>query len=361
MMSGMSVFGRLAGRVRWVLGWRGRERARHARWDETLAQHSAELASVGSELERVVEGLGGRSFERLGSAEARLDEIARVQALAEDALAAARHAVARSDDALRVADNAADTAREALLPARIAALGAWLELHPPSESVPISIVLPSRDRPQQLPGALASVLRQRYRRWQLVVVDDGETDAVPAALSSIEDDRVVVVAGPRRGLGAARNAGLERADGEVICYLDDDNVMHPGWLQTVAHVFAAREDVDVAYGVTLAQHRLPDVLDPTGWWPSFWQLPFSREAVLEQNPADAGALAHRREIEGARFDEELSTGEDWDLLIRLTAERDALAVPALAHAYTLDAEDRMSRDRAHHAGLEAIRRRHAGG
>lgn len=314
------------------------------------------------------------------------DDIGRAQATAEDALAGAANArewaeqsaeraaraegqgadgvaraEARSADAFARADVALDTAREALLPARVAAFTTWLELAPPAAGPMLSVVLPTRDRPVLLPRAVASVLEQLYDDWELVVVDDGDTDTVARVLTDVEDDRVVIVEGPRRGPDAARNAGLDRATGDVVCYLDDDNVMHPAWLRAVAHVFTARPDVDVAYGVTLAEHRTPDAPDGEGWWPTFWQLPWSREVLLEQNVADMGAVAHRRELPGARFQEGTATAEDWDLLIRLTGDRPALAVPALSHAYSLSGEDHGSRAAKHRDALEKVRQRHADG
>lgn len=267
---------------------------------------------------------------------------------------------ARAEEAVERGDYAIELAGDMSLPSRMLALMSWLELHEPPPGPPLSVILATRDRPQPLPRAIESVLAQRYERWQLVVVDDGETDAAPTTLAGFEDERIVVVDGPRRGLGAARNAGLDNAHGEVVCYLDDDNVMHPRWLHAVAHVFSQRDDVEVAYGVSLAEHRLPDDLGPHGWWPSFWQLPWSREKLLEENVTDAGSLAHRRGLEEARFDERLPTGEDWDLLLRLTRDRDALAVPALSHAYSMAGVGRMSDETAHEAGLKEIRRRHAG-
>lgn len=280
-----------------------------------------------------------------------------LNALSEE-LAAARR---RAEEAVERGDYAIALARDVSLPARMLALMSWLELHEPPSGPVVSIILASRDRPALLGRAIDSVLSQRFRSWQLLVVDDGDTDAVPATLARYEDERIVAVEGPRRGLSAARNAGLEVARGEVVCYLDDDNVMHPGWLHAVAHVFSQRDDVDVLYGVSVAEHRVPTDPGEHGWWPSFWQLPWSRQRLLEENVTDAGSLAHRRELEGARFDEALSTGEDWDLLLRLTAARDALAVPAISHAYSMAGADRMSEDPRHRAGLEEIRRRHAGG
>jgi glycosyltransferase involved in cell wall biosynthesis len=258
------------------------------------------------------------------------------------------------------ASYALEVARDMSLPTKMLALMSWLELQEPPPGPAVSVVLATRDRPELLGRAIPSVLAQRYGRWELVVIDDGDTDAVEATLIGFDDERIVVAEGPRRGLGAARNVGLRHATNEIVCYLDDDNVMHPGWLHAVAHVFSQRNDVDVAYGIAIAEHRLPDDLGEHGWWPSFWQLPWSRETLLKENVSDAGALAHRRELEEARFDEDLPTGEDWDLLLRLTADREALAIPALSHAYAMDVADRMSRDLSHRAGLEEIRRRHAG-
>lgn len=255
-------------------------------------------------------------------------------------------------------DYALEVAQDMSLPAKMLAFMSWLELLPPTEGPSVAVVLATRDRPQLLTRAIPSVQAQRYEHWQLVVVDDGTNAETRAVVEAFEDDRLRLVEGPRRGLGAARNTGLSEAGGEIVCYLDDDNVMHPGWLQAVAHVFSNRKDVDIAYGVSLAEHRIPDDLSEHGWWPSFWQLPWSREKLLEENVTDAGSLAHRRDLEGARFDEGLSTGEDWEMLLRLTAGRDALAIPALSHAYSMEDVDRMSRDTEHHAGLKEIRRRY---
>lgn len=299
---------------------------------------------------------------RVAEQEAHLARLeARVAELAgslETASATAWSGKAVGEDGLARASHALEAAREALVGTRIAAFTGWLELRPPTDGPSISVVLPTRNRPALFPRALASVLRQRYERWQLVVVDDGGDGSPARALEGVDDSRVVLVEGPERGLSAARNAGLESADGDIVCYLDDDNVMHPLWLAAVAHVFAERADVEVAYGVTLAQHRLRDDLSPEGWWPAFWQLPWSREALLRENVADAGALAHRRALADVRFDETLATGEDWDLLIRLTADRDALAVPAVSHAYAMDGHGRLSTADGHRAGLEEIRHRH---
>ena len=273
------------------------------------------------------------------------DEIGRIRNLVEEAKG-------RGDYALEVAQDMS-------LPTKMLSFMSWLEMLPPADGPLVTVILTTHDRPQMLARAIRSVLGQRYERWQLVVVDDGENPETDEVVEAIDDDRLVFVEGPGHGVAGARNTGLDHANGEIVCYLDDDNVMHPGWLQAVAHVFERRKDVDVAYGISLAEHRIPGDLGEHGWWPSFWQLPWSRETLLEENVTDVGSLAHRRELAGARFDEEITTADDWEILLRLTAEKDALAIPALSHAYTMDAPNRVSRDPRHRAGLEKIRRRYS--
>lgn len=264
-----------------------------------------------------------------------------------------------AESGFRLGDHALSVAREMYLPAKMLSFMSWLELHPLDEGPMISVILATRNRPHLLADAIPSVIAQRYRNWELVVVDDGTDPQTQVVVAATEDDRVAIIEGPERGLGAARNAGLDRAGGDLVCYLDDDNIMHPRWLQAVALTFSKRPDVDVAYGVTLGEHRDPDDRSEFGWWPSLWQLPWSRETLLQQNLTDAGALAHRRNLPQAHFDETLSTGEDWELLIRLTADCEAFPIPALSHAYSMAGADRMSRDPQHEAGLDAIRRRYA--
>ena len=323
---GSSFFRRLAASYR---------HGRIAGWRQALRRPAPAPASVVHDVGRLDERLE-RAEEELESTRA---ELAEVRAQAKLAL---------------------EVAHDMSLPAKMLAFMSWLELHPPLEEGPlVSVVLATRDRPQLLTRAIASVLSQRYRNWELVVVDDGTAAGTREVVEAAGDGRVRLVEGPRRGLGAARNAGLEAIKGEVVCYCDDDNLMHPGWLHGVAKVFSERDDVGVAYGISIAEHRLPGELGEHGWWPSFWQLPWSRQTLLRENVTDAGAIAHRAELPDARFDEDLRTGEDWELLLRLTAEREALAIPAISHAYTMSGDGRMSEDENHRAGLEEIRRRYA--
>lgn len=90
-----------------------------------------------------------------------------------------------------------------------------------------SIVLPTRDRPEMLAVAVESVMSQTLRDWELIVVDDG--GAVAVRLPT--DPRVTLIRNAvSGGPSVARNAGLERAQGRFVAFLDDDDAWRAGRL-----------------------------------------------------------------------------------------------------------------------------------
>lgn len=90
----------------------------------------------------------------------------------------------------------------------------------------VTAVIPVRDRAGLVGRAIDSALAQTETSLEVVVVDDGSQDATPAVLSGY-GERIVAVRRPPEGRSAARNAGIERARGELIAFLDSDDAWHP--------------------------------------------------------------------------------------------------------------------------------------
>jgi GT2 family glycosyltransferase len=118
----------------------------------------------------------------------------------------------------------------------------------------VSIVVPTHGRPRQLADCLRSLARLDYDRDRLevLVVDDGspvplDDDAVAAFRSQI---RVTLIRQANAGPAAARNTAAERACGEYLAFTDDDCLPDPGWLRTLAAVWAESPDCMVG-GMTL--------------------------------------------------------------------------------------------------------------
>ena len=111
---------------------------------------------------------------------------------------------------------------------------------------PVSVVVPVHDGERFLEAALESILGQSYVPLEVVVVDDGSTDATADVLAQVAGVRVVtqVQAGP----AAARNAGVRLATGEAITFLDADDEMPLGRIaRQVAHL-EQHADVDAVLG-----------------------------------------------------------------------------------------------------------------
>jgi glycosyltransferase involved in cell wall biosynthesis len=206
----------------------------------------------------------------------------------------------------------------------------------------VSVVLPTCDRPDHLRRAITSVVVQRYQRWELLVVDDGGELDSREVVDEIADSRVRWIRIDKRGVCGARNVALAAAEGSLVAYLDDDNLMDPDWLYSLVWAFEQRPDTDVLYGAIVIDDTLRVDGISSGELPLAMLSPWSRQELLTRNLADIGAVAHRSGLTEARFDERLREMGDWDLLLRLTAARDPLVLPAMACYYTTDAPNRLT-------------------
>ena len=103
----------------------------------------------------------------------------------------------------------------------------------------ISLVICTRDRPQDLDRCLASLPSQDRRPDQVVVVDNASRTDETRQVS--EYHGVVYVREDRPGLDIARNRGAAVSRGDIIAYTDDDTVLHPSWLRQIEDAFDAKE------------------------------------------------------------------------------------------------------------------------
>ncbi|MDX6658570.1 MAG: hypothetical protein QOH62_3363 [Solirubrobacteraceae bacterium] len=110
----------------------------------------------------------------------------------------------------------------------------------------VTVVVPARDAVATLGAALEALAAQSRAPDEVIVVDDGSTDGT-VALAESAPVVTRVLRGAGKGPGAARNAGAEAAEGEVLAFLDADCVPQPGWL---AAGIEALQDADLVQGRT---------------------------------------------------------------------------------------------------------------
>jgi Glycosyl transferase family 2 len=218
----------------------------------------------------------------------------------------------------------------------------YLASMPIPERALISIVLSTRNRASIVPRAIDSATAQSYGNFELIVVDDASDDETPEVLSTFADPRINVVRRDRQGgASATRNTGLAKARGEYVVYLDDDNIMYPHWLRGVAWAFELHPDAEVMIGARIIDDEQRNQGRARGGWPQLALPWFDRERMARESVTDLMQVAHRREMPEAHFDEQIRIVEDWDLLARLTRDRDPLVFPALSGIYTTSASGRF--------------------
>jgi len=108
----------------------------------------------------------------------------------------------------------------------------------------ISVVIPSYNYARFVREAIDSALAQTYPPLEVIVVDDGSTDATPEVLASY-GDRIRVIRQRNEGVARARNAGIATARGDYVAFLDADDVWHPRKLE----LQIARFDGDPSLGL----------------------------------------------------------------------------------------------------------------
>jgi GT2 family glycosyltransferase len=107
----------------------------------------------------------------------------------------------------------------------------------PSPLPRMSVVVCTYNGSRTLRECLEAALTLHYPDYEVIVVCDGSTDDSARIANSFEGVRVIET--PQRGLAAARNTGMEAADGEIVAYIDDDAIADPDWLSHLAATFAS--------------------------------------------------------------------------------------------------------------------------
>lgn len=191
----------------------------------------------------------------------------------------------------------------------------------------VSVVIPTFNRRDFVVSAVNSVLAQTYQPIEIVVVDDGSSDGTVDALHEAFGNRVRVVALPQNlGRSTARNKGWELAQGELVAFLDADDIWLP---EKIAKQVPAFADPRVSL-----VHTWAGKIDVNGNALEAESAQMAREfAIALKRGYDYGgitetwcrlytsaAMVRRSALSTGGFDPGISSFEDWDVLWRIARD-----------------------------------------
>jgi glycosyltransferase involved in cell wall biosynthesis len=194
-----------------------------------------------------------------------------------------------------------------------------------TEAPSVSAVICTRNRPDKIGTAVASVLANDYARFDLTVIDQSTTDETAQVVKPLADTdvRLRYVHVDQQGLSRAYNTAIGRSTGEILAFTDDDCIVPRDWLQRIVEAFGSDEEGDLLYGrVVPASYQRDDAkLTPTLEIAEPTRL--SRRDGFRVFGMGANFAARRRLFSGiGGFDEILGGGgplrssQDFDLAYR---------------------------------------------
>lgn len=187
---------------------------------------------------------------------------------------------------------------------------------PPSPIV--SVVIPTYNSSQYIVQAIESVLAQTYEDYEIIVIDDGSTDATRAQLQPYQD-RITYLYQDNRGSAAARNRGIQTAKGRLVAFLDaDDYWLSQNKLAEQVALFAAQPDLGLVNTGWVATDPGGKILFTAKPWHQVPEL--SLKAWLWHKPVRISAMMIRRDwlYQVGGFDPQFQQSHDVDLVLRLS-------------------------------------------
>jgi glycosyltransferase involved in cell wall biosynthesis len=208
----------------------------------------------------------------------------------------------------------------------------------------VTIVIPTQNRAELLVQTLRSVDEQSLGATEVIVADDGSTDAT---------EQVALAAGARYirndngdwGPAGARNAGMQAAETEYVSFIDSDDLLHPQALERLREALDGQPQALFSFGCALAARRTP-----AGWQsegllgPRPWELDDFLCSLYARNSIPSGGTLVRRRpaLDLGGFDERLLLAEDHAFYLSLARQAEPVHIPDVVYVHRRHSGNSMS-------------------
>lgn len=206
----------------------------------------------------------------------------------------------------------------------------------------------------RLQEAVASIAGQTYQPIELVIVEDGG-DTASAFIETLRFQRrfahVRYVSLPKSGRCKAGNAALAAATGDLLCFLDDDDLFYADHIEVLVTAWADKPELGAVYG--LAYEVRTQVISQDPWiykelmHSLHFRQVFNRALLWHHNYMPIQTVLFRRDLyeQHGGFDPELDNLEDWNLWVRYSLKNDFLMVPKVTSLYRVPADNQKATER----------------
>jgi len=193
----------------------------------------------------------------------------------------------------------------------------------------VSIIIPAYNAEPFLEHAINSVLAQSHTHLEVIVVNDGSTDDTASVVTRFPDPRVCLISKANGGMSSARNAGVSKASGEFLAFLDADDYWMPDKLEK--QVALLESSTEIGFCSTVTRVETPD-----GLFVNEWACPNIQTSTLHSIFLDSSAIAGsassiltrtRLHRAAGQFDETLTGLEDTDMWMRYAAQAEYRCIP----------------------------------
>ena len=181
----------------------------------------------------------------------------------------------------------------------------------------ISVIIPAYNAERTILETIASVQQQTYSDFEIIVINDGSNDRTSELLNTVKDHRLKVFDYPNSGVPVARNHGLSHATGDLIAFLDADDLWTPDKLELQLAALQQHPKAGVVYSWTYSMDEageyfsIGDAFSYTG--NVYAQLLLENFIVNGSN-----CLIKRQAVESVgEFDSSVPGADDWDYWLRL--------------------------------------------
>ena len=178
----------------------------------------------------------------------------------------------------------------------------------------VSVIIPAYNAEKYIKETVESALAQTWPAKEIIVVNDGSTDRTAKILRSF-DHQIIVINQVNHGAGAARNTGIQAAQGEYFAFLDSDDLWDPHFLEVHIKNHAANPGLDITYCwwnyIDGNGHLLPESDR------YYEQGNLLEQLVITNRFGPIVGMAKKEALEKVgNFDEALTNTEDWDFWLR---------------------------------------------